>query len=169
MAIFSPEWLPVTMSNGNERINVDYKDNKFEIVKENGRTIDCTFGDLARYIAANNMHWCDLGRDKFTKQAIHLRHMVNEWLDEQESGMVYSVHLDRVIIKKNGKLYVEGECIDSLPIGQFVVHPRTGMTDKVSDLCADEKNSKKSSWLKMAAACLIGIIGGSVVTSVVKS
>ena len=169
MKVFIPEWLPVMMSNGTEKINVDYKGNKFVITKENGREINCTFGDLARYIVGNNMHWCDLGLDKFSKQAIHVRHVVQEWLDGQESGMVYSVHLDRVIIKKNGKLYVEGECIDSLPIGQFVVHPRTCMTENVSDLCADEKNSKKSSWLKMAAACLIGIIGGSVVTSVVKS
>lgn len=169
MAIFNPEWLPVMMSNGKEKINVDYKDNMFVITKENGRTIDCTFGDLARYIVANKMHWCDLGLDKFTKPAIHLRHMVQEWLDEQESGMIYSVHLDRVIIKKNGKLYVEGECIDSLPIGQFVVHPRTCMTENVSDLCADEKKSEGFPWFKVAVACLVGFIGGAMVTDSIKS
>lgn len=169
MAIFIPEWLPVMMSNGTEKINVDYKGNKFVITKENGREINCTFGDLARYIVGNNMHWCDLGLDKFSKQAIHVRHVVQEWLDGQESGMVYSVQLDRVIIKKNGKLYVEGECIGGLPGGQFVVHPRAGLTETVSDLCADEKKSGGFPWLKVAVACLFGFIGGAAVTDAIKN
>lgn len=158
MKIFNPQWLPVKMSNGKLTINVDFLNDKFIISQSTGETFQWSFVEFARYVAKNKLQWAELGLAGFSKPAIHLYDAVCNWLEGQDGVVLYSVQLDRVVIWKKGKCYLEGECKDTLPLGQYVIHPRSEESSILIQM--KEMEQKKFSWGNAVTGCLVGLVAG---------
>lgn len=132
--VFTPYWMPAKISNGTKTMQVEFEEDKFIITESTGKKRTWTFLTLARYIVKNNMYWTELGLDKFDRPTVHTREVVKEWLKDHDNGMLYSVTLDRVVMKVNGVLYMDGEEKEYLPWGDFVVHPMANITDTYNAL-----------------------------------
>ena len=158
MRIFNPQWLPVKMSNGKLSINVDFSNDKFVITCSSGESFKYSFVEFARFVAKNKLQWSELGLAGFSKPAIHLYETVCDWLKEQDEAVIYSVQLDRVIIWKKGKCYLEGESQNTLPLGQYIIHPKSDE----SSMLIEMKNMERLgfSWGNAITGCFVGLVAG---------
>jgi hypothetical protein len=131
------------MSNGTKTIQVEFEEGKFIITEATGKKHTWTFLTLARYIVKNNMYWTELGQAKFDRGATHTREEVKEWLAERKNAMLYSITLDRIVMKVNGQLYMDGEVKEYLPWGDFIVHPMSDITDTYNGLYENTQPANK--------------------------
>lgn len=146
--VFNPYWMPAKMSNGTKTILVEFEDGKFVVTEENGKTHKWTFINLARYIVKNGMHWTQLGKQKFNRTAIYTREEVGGWLVRRENAMFYSLTTDRVLMKVNGVLYMDGELQEYLSWGDFIPHPMSNLTDIFSGLYEKQQPEEQKEEVK---------------------
>lgn len=123
--IFKPV-LPVEMSTETKgtTYTVDYDFNlKKYIVSDQLSKASMSFAELGFFVCKKDLMYINLGSSRFKKRAVHLREYTEEWLKEESNALIYSEYLDRVIMYIDGKLFLEGEILETLPVGRFFIDP----------------------------------------------
>lgn len=163
--IFVPDYFPVCVrqmtDEGERELMLDYDSGKglFTLENAGGSFTTYSFKALARLLCQDRSHYVKLGRDGFSRPVTVMKEDVLNYASDVpgEKLLAYSQKADEVYSIQDGSYFLNGEPVDSLAEGSYILHPCTKFKEFRCEV-ADKKSSFP--WLTAAVSFLVGVAGG---------
>ena len=154
---FAPDWFPVTVrkirfADSTEYV-MDYnsEENLFELTCASGKTVSYTFKQLGRLFAEDRYLYSGLGKDGFSRPVFTNKDEILTYAKENpdEKILAFSNKTSEVYSITGSRFFVNGEPVEVLPEGQYLLHPCTRFREFETEQAT--KGKSFPFWTAMAA------------------